>query len=74
MKHGSSIKAEWASEGWEDGIQAMIREDRWANLWERWARSRPNAMEESSLKKFKEEFRPVVVCHVDKHSSEGMLI
>ena len=74
LREGRTIKEEWASEGWEDGIEAMIREERWAQLWEKWARSRPNAMEESSLKRFKEEFKRVVVCHIDKHSSEGMLI
>ena len=45
VKQGSSIEVDWASEGWEDGIEAVIREERWANLWERWVNSRPNAME-----------------------------
>ena len=74
IKSKKPIKAEWANEGWLDGVEAMIKEDRWGDLWERWARSRPSAMEESSLKRFKQEFKKVVVCHVDKHSSEGMLI
>ena len=65
---------EWAQESWEDGIENMIREERWRMLWERWARSRPQAMEESSLRGFKEVFKRVVVCHIDKHNSEGLLI
>ena len=73
-RNNKRIKAEWATEGWEDGIEAMIRGDRWNQLWERWADSRPAAMEEKSLLRFKTEFRHVVVCHIDKHSSEGMLI
>ena len=74
MRNKKEIQADWAAEGWTDGIEAMIREERWGCLWERWARSRPNAMEESSLRRFKDEFRKVVVCHVDKHNSEGMLV
>ena len=74
FKNNKRIKAEWAEEGWEDGIEMMIRGDRWEQLWERWASSRPQAMEENSLKRFKDEFRRVVVCHIDKHSSEGMLV
>ena len=73
-KQNKRAKADWAVEGWEDGIEAAIREDRWNQLWEKWAESRPAAMEERSLLRFKNEFRRLVVCHVDKHSSEGMLI
>ena len=65
--------ADRATENWEDGIETMIRGERWSQLWEKWARSRPAAMEEKSLIRFKNAFREVVVCHVDKHSSEGML-
>ena len=74
IKNNRKIKAEWAEEGWEDAIEAMIREDRWEQLWERWADSRPHAMKENSVKCFKERFKRVVVCHIDKHSSEGMLV
>ena len=74
IKNGKMIKEEWAQESWEDGIENMIREERWRMLWERWARSRPQAMEENNLRGFQEVFKRVVVCHIDKHNSEGLLI
>ena len=34
----------------------------------------PQAMEENNLRGFQEVFKRVVVCHIDKHNSEGLLI
>ena len=73
-KNGSVNLNTWAAEGWIDGIDDHIRKTRWDILWEKWAATRPTAVNDKVLDPVKNSIGNRVVTRVDKHPGEGIIM
>ena len=61
-------------EEWKHGIETILRQSKWEELWEKWARSRPEAVRAEVIAQFREEFKGLVTVHIDNHLEEGMAV
>ena len=71
---GHDVSWMWALGEWSDGIEESLGGDRWAQIWDHWASSRPEVLVRSEIAPFYHKLRSFVVSPVDKHQGEGLIM